>query len=216
MAGVRWMEADDPENPFRIRIVNCMSTAMGLLSVTQDAKIAAQYSRLRKDDGKRCIGKLPDDALIVACALEYPFERPVPDGPVRLSAEMEDKWDIYFYSGRWYFARSWTGDLVLTASARISESKMYVDEVAGKKDLVWNDPVYLTRLVDFMIKSHLYGWRVPRPLAKNSPADPKMIAVDCFALAGRHAFAATFEDTMPFKGAGIREGSTPGASSTAK
>jgi hypothetical protein len=194
------MEADDPENPFGVRILNCFSTAMGLLSLSEDTKVANQYGRLRRADGRAHIGKTPPDPVDLACELRYPYTGSPPgDGIAHRSGEMEDKWDIYLYESRLYFARSWTGDLQFCADIQFSDGEATVTKVVSGRELLELDRLYPVRVVDFLIKSHIFGWRVPHPLGDGMPDNTKWLAVNAFSLFGRRGIAGTFADTLPFK-----------------
>ena len=207
MASIRWMEADDPGNPFKIRIFNCLSTAMGLLSATQNPAIAAQYNERRRDDGRSFAGRLPAEAVEQVCDLQYPAEGGLSEGPLHVSREMEDKWDVYLYTGRLYFVRSWTGDLVAAADIRLEGSEVVMSKVWLARAKA-SEATYAVRFVDFLIKSHLLGWRPPHPIPADTPNDPQAIAMMSFSLFGRHGFAATFEDTLDFRGSPKRDDGT--------
>jgi hypothetical protein len=199
LGAVKWMEADDPENPFGVRILNCFSTAMGLLSVTEDARISKQFGQLRQVDGRDHIGKTPPDPVELEWALRYPFEGQSSDGVVHRSGEMEGKWDIYLYEGRLYFARSWTGFLQFCADIQFSDGEAVVTKVVAPREMAELSHSYPLRVVDFLIKSHLYGWRVPHPLPDGMPEDTQPLALHSFSVFGRRAVAGTFADTLSFR-----------------
>jgi hypothetical protein len=144
---VHWLGADNPGNPFGVKIVNCFSTAMGLLSVTENNSIASTYGRLRSDKGLRHFGSLPKDPISVDCDLKYSSTIPATDGPLRGSAVMEDKWDIFLHEGQLYFSRSWTGELVHAASVAFTYGSMVVARVSAIHDRAWGDPTMAIRQV---------------------------------------------------------------------
>src|SRR5262245_3052913 len=113
-AQVHWLEATDPKNPFKVRLLNCLPVSQTMMSTTSDQHVAARFLERRRNDGRRHCAQTPEDPLEVHCRLQYPIEGEglVADGPLHKSSEMEDKWDIYLHDGFLYFARSWTGDLV--------------------------------------------------------------------------------------------------------
>jgi hypothetical protein len=132
IGAVRWMDSGDPENPFGVRIINCFSTAMGLLSLSESLEMTQSYGRLRSDDGRRHIGTFPNNPLIAECELRYAIAEPIKDGRVHTSLAMEDKWDGFLYEGRLYFARSWSGQLVHAADVPFTSSA-----VLSQRSLQW-------------------------------------------------------------------------------
>jgi hypothetical protein len=201
LGAVHWLEANDPANPFGVKIVNCFSTAMGLLSVTESNKIASSYGRLRSDNGHRYLGSLPKNPITVDCDLKYSATIRPADGPLHLSARMEDKWDIFLHEGHLYFSRSWTGELVHTANLVFTEDSMIVRQVSAIQDRAWGNPTMAIRQVDFLIKCLLFDGVLPAPLPPGEAVeDTKFLAIHLFGEYGRHAIAGTYEDTLPIAG----------------
>lgn len=198
-AAVKWLDATDAKNSFGIRILDCLSTAMGLIAVTEDAHIARTYGKLRTDNGRRFIGQQPNDPVETECKLTYPLDGSVADGPIHVSRVMEDKWDIYLYEGKLYFARSWTGELYFVAAIELTSPLATITHVVAARAPVGSDAAYAIRVVDYLIKSHVYERCLPHPLPAFCPEDAKLIAIHSFRLFGRHAFAATYEDTTQFR-----------------
>jgi hypothetical protein len=75
--------------------------------------------------------------------LSYPFNGESKDGPLFVAQQMEDKWDIYLYESNLYFARSWTGDLVLRAAIVFKEKVAAITEVEASR--VMDDPALAVR-----------------------------------------------------------------------
>jgi hypothetical protein len=113
-----------------------------------------------------------------------------------IAQQMEDKWDIYFFDGYLYFARSWTGDLIFRAKANFSDRGMIISSIDAKSQAVGGDHSLAIRQVDFLIKSHLLKQEAPHPIPANLPEDPQRIALYSFQLFGRWASYATYEDTI--------------------
>jgi hypothetical protein len=194
------MEPGDPENPYGVRIVNCFSTAMGLLSATENPKMSRSFGRLRSDDGRRHIGKVPAAPIVAECELRYPTAEPVVDGLVHISCAMEDKWDVYLYEGKMYFSRSWGGDWEFVADVQLSAAEAVVQRVTAQRERAFGDATMAVRQVDFLIKRMLLEWQVPAPLPYVAPVeDTEVVAQYLFRNYGRHAVFGTYEDTLPLQ-----------------
>ncbi len=188
-----WLEPE--QNPFGIRVLDCRPFSTAMIAVTSDPNIAVRFNQLRGARGEEHRGKSPDDSRMVRCALSYPLNGQSRDGPLFLAQQMEDKWDIYLYDGYLYFARSWTGELIFRAAICFKKSEAVLTEVAARQNKVGDDPDLAVRMVDFLMKSHLYGKEVPHPLPRGLPEDKKTLATYSFSQYGRWASFGSFEDT---------------------
>lgn len=188
-----WLEPD--QNPFGMRVLDCRPFSTAMMSSTKDETIAAKFLHLRHSTGEEHRGKQPPDAVVVPCNLIYPFNGESRDGPLFKAQQMEDKWDIYLYDGHLYFARSWTADLVFRAKIDFQKSEAVITSVEANRERVGDDPQLAVRMVDFLMKTHLYRQEAPHPLPKDFPEDNRTIALYSFSEYGRWAFYASFEDT---------------------
>src|SRR5438093_692870 len=161
------------DNPFGIEIFDCTAFMKDVTSWSSDRQIAESFLRLRSSTGEQYPGRDPEDAHLVTCELSYPCYRPLSEGPLFKAQEMEDKWDIYLYGSKIYFARSWKGQLVYRASALEDANRLRILQIAHPPD---QDPVYAVRAVDFLIKSHVFGRVVPHPLPSDLGRTPAQIA----------------------------------------
>ena len=179
------------ENPFRVNLLDCSAFAESMVSLTSSADIATRFSQLRGAQGEHCRGKDPDNAVTTDCHLEYPSARH-DDGPIFQAQQMEDKWDVFLFDGHLYFARSWTGELVYKASVRFEDSKAVVVEIRRRGEARTEEDS--VAVVDFLIKSHVYGLVAPHPL----PKSPQLAVADLvqwsFARYGRRGLFGTAED----------------------
>lgn len=192
--GVRWLEAD--ESPFGIRVLDCRPFSRSMISTTKDPGIANRFVQLRASDGREHVGKRPKDAIEAACALAYPAPDGTRDGPRFKADQMEDKWDVYLYEGVLYFARSWGGELIFTATTELRDGQLHLTSVAANPNPADGNPEIAVRVVDYLVKSHVLGREVPHPLPPSLNPDPQAIAVFSFGSYGRRASFATFEDTL--------------------
>ena len=93
---------------------------------------------------------------------------------------MDDKWDIYRYDGHLYFARSWTGELEYRATIVFATDGAKVIAVTARREMFESDSLYLIAVVDYLIRSHLYGLPMPHPLPKSLGRDPRQLALFSF------------------------------------
>lgn len=183
-----WLRAG--EGPFAIDVLDCRTTMLGWSAVTSNPDVAETFSALRRADGSAYCGRDPEGARQTEVVLAYRLEDPPPDGPLFKATAMEDKWDVYLYRPDLYFVRSWTGDLGYRARIAFAEGTARVTHIAHAPD---EDPVHAGRVVDFLIKSHLYGQLPPHPVPRGVPeAD---VARYSFSMYGRRCGFASYEDT---------------------
>jgi hypothetical protein len=188
-----WLEAD--QSSFGLRVLDCRPFSTAMISTTRDPNIAARFNQLRGSTGEEHRGRHPEDALAVPCDLSYPFGGEGKDGPLFVARQMEDKWDIYLYDGHLYFARSWTGDLVFRAAVEFREREAVITEVEASRAKVMDQPALAVRMVDFLVKTHLYHKEAPHPFPQGYPEDIRHLALYSFSEYGRWAFYGSFEDT---------------------
>ena len=188
-----WLEAD--QNPFGLRVLDCRPFSTTMISATKDAAIAARFNQLRSSRGEEHRGQHPEDAILAHCDLSYPFNGESRDGPLFTAGQMEDKWDIHLYDSQLYFARSWTGEMVLRAAIEFKEKAAVITRVEANRAKVMDDPAHAVRIVDFLMKTHLYRREAPHPLPPCLPDDKKLLALYSFSEYGRRALYGSFEDT---------------------
>lgn len=189
---VRWLSAQD--SPFGVEVLDCRPVAQNATATTESREVAERFVQQRDSDGSGLIARSPEDCIRSACALEYPHEGETRDGPVFKAEEMEDKWDIYLYEGHLYFTRSWTGDLFLRARMVFEPDRARMLEVETARQS-YTDDAAAVRVIDFLIRSHLYGWIVPHPLPEGMGRDPGRLAMASFVAFGRRGWFGTFAET---------------------
>ena len=185
--GIRWIPA--AENRFGVDVLDCSAFAQSMVSWTSDVQITMRFSELRGSQGEHCRGKDVNNSL-VTCRLEYPFDNPV-DGPVFRADQMEDKWDVFLLDGDLYFSRSWSGDLAYIAKTTFENSKAIVTQIRGQREPGSSEnPV---AVVDYLIKSHVYGLVAPHPLPTDQ-TNFRDLALWSFSRYGRRGLLGTKED----------------------
>lgn len=188
-----WLGKEHVSNPFVIEGFDCFDFVQSMISLSGDPNIAASFATLRQSVGSEYQCKLPDNSVEIICHLEYPSSKEIANGSMFKASSMEQKWDIYLYVNRIYFCRSWTGALVYVASFVIKDRVINIAKIWGDGDI---EKEYAIRQVDYLIKSHLYGRRVPHPLPNSYSRNPKLLALYSLSTYGNMCCFATYEDTL--------------------
>lgn len=188
----KWIPAS--ENPFGIDVVDCTAFCRSTQSTTDDFTVAASFLKLRASLGEDHRSQSPSNAATINCDLSFPYDGQHKDGPLFKAQEMEDKWDIFLYDSKLYFARSWTGELVFVANAAFDENRVRVNSISARSHAT-SGPEYVIGTIDYLMKSHLYRLPVPHPLPEGFSSDPDAIAFWSFGAYGRYAAFAAHEDT---------------------
>jgi hypothetical protein len=182
-------------NQFGVELLDCRAFSETMVSGTANPQVVETFSRLRTASGEQYCGTQPPEPMTWPCRLKYPHQGESRDGPLFKAGDMEEKWDIYLHDGSLYFARSWTGHLEFTAKIAIHDDHAEVTSVTGRKTLGAEDPGYPVDVVDYLIRSHLYGLPAPHPLPRSLGREPVELALFSFSQYGRRAILGTFART---------------------
>ncbi|MBB5353257.1 hypothetical protein HNR46_003512 [Haloferula luteola] len=159
-----WLPADAPENSFDCEVLDCRTVALRFTAGTFDKSIVESFNRLRADDGKGCIGTLPEDSFTVESDLRFPYNGTREDGVIFFAKKMEDKWDFYAYDSLLYIRRSWTGCLLHVVELRYTDSEVIVEKIHSNRQSVYGDPVFAREHVRFLIATHFGSTQLPFPI----------------------------------------------------
>jgi hypothetical protein len=209
-----WLEAE--ENCFGIRCLDVRGLTQAYTSTSTDSKTTAGFQRLRSSTGEACLAETRDWPAGFACDLRYPPLPGFSQRPLFSARDMEDKWDIFYLSdGRLYFCRSWTGTPVMRAAVQANPDGLHLTWLDFNPTLPAPDPAILKSTVDFLVKSHLFGLRVPvqvprqvlfhlhgpdsaqpaGPETDEHPNEPEQVAKYLFSEFGQRACFAALADT---------------------
>lgn len=166
-----------------------------MISTTSDERIATSFTALRASLGQEYVGTLPQDAVEIESRLVYPLKGAIADGALFKAQQMEDKWDLYLYGDRLYFVRSWTGALTYVAGFVITSDHLIIERLWASREQA-GDPQYVLRQLDYLVKSHALGRRLPHPLPDHLERDTQAIGLFSFGQYGRRCCFGTFEDTV--------------------
>lgn len=191
---LRWLAAD--ENPFSVKVLDCTPVTHTYVSTTGDPAICESYNRLRNSTGEEYQRTELEDAIRIPCNLVYPFQGDGHTGrPVFKAEQMEDKWDMYLYDNQLSFVRSWTGQLVYVSELSFQQDRVVVVSILPQSGVDGSDK-HTIRVVDYLIKSHIYKISAPHPFPADLGRDVQALALYSFQLSGRRCQLGTFEETL--------------------
>jgi hypothetical protein len=187
-AGLTWLPAGHPDNPFGIEVLDCRAIADTMTSTTSDPAVAENFVHLRDSDGRELRGRLPEHATAIACALEFPGVALPAAGPVFVAPAMEHKWDVYCYDAVIYLRRSWTGHLGYAAEVTASSAGLRVVRLHAANLAEGEATRYALAEADFLLSAYVARQLVPFPIPPDLPRhDPQAIAMAGWSLHGRLA-----------------------------
>jgi hypothetical protein len=163
-----------------------------MISTTSDPQLAETFVARRGSTGSEFRNQNVEDAQTHPCDLHYGFAGKVEDGVLFTAEEMEDKWDIYLYRPYVYMVRSWRGQLLYRAFVTADEKGLHVSRFDCAST---DDPEFVRRVVDYLIRSHVFGLRLPHPIPADLPAEPQVLAAYSFSMFGRRCFYGSYADT---------------------
>lgn len=188
----KWYEANDEENPFNKRVLDVRSLTQTVVAATSDQFVAASFSANRKSDGKEFRSEEIQKRASTEANLIYPHNGEPLEGIIFQAPEMEVKWDIYIYDNCFFFARSWTGELVYKAHADILSDKIIIKSIDFDNK---TDAVYAVNSVHFLMKTHAFGQVFPHYVT-DTVNDEKTIALMSFSQFGNKACYACLDEIL--------------------
>jgi hypothetical protein len=184
----QWYEVGEG-NPFNKRILDIRSFTLSMIATTSRKEIAEKYNLLRTSAGEEYIGIEVPDSRSVLTKLEYPHNGSSLRGAAFKADSMDCKWDIYVYDNFFYFTRSWTGDLVYKAMAKIKADSIELTNIKYPPEV---DESIAINNVHFLMMSHACGKVFPHMIPKTVLSENE-IALYSFSTFGNKACYATYE-----------------------
>lgn len=192
---LQWLRGK--ESPFGMDVLDCRAFALHQMSTTADATIAESFVHSTASDGTVFIGTLPKDPVRIVIPFTFPLG-PVElnDGPVFVSRQMEEKWNVYFFDRVLYFVRSWTGILVHAVKCEIKDGTLEVSSIVTSQESIdERDRTFSIREVFFLIVSHVLGRVYPHPVLSFIEAEEDRIALFSFSQYGKMGLFASVPET---------------------
>lgn len=188
-----WVAADDPQNPFRVEVLDCRAMSSTMMCWTTERRVAESFNALRRSDGRQFIDQLPANPFEFAASISFPYNGQHNDGPITRGFEMEDKWDITIYGDRAYLTSSWTGEVRHVLYCEFGTDTVRIPKIISNSDHVLNDPQFASAEVQFLLFTLLGKKLLPFPVAPDVPRVPAKVGLNGFSRYGRAAQFATFE-----------------------
>jgi hypothetical protein len=180
------------ENPWHITILDLRNLVPSMTSMSMDATIAETFATPRSGE----------EYLTVKLSVDYPAPPGITlplafvqrSGPVAIAAQMEDKWNVYLHEQRLFFARSWTGQLIHSATLELADSVATVTSV--QTGYAEDGKEHVVREVDYLIESYVLGNSFPHPLPPSLNRSLQAVVAYSFSTHGRRGLFATYDDTL--------------------
>jgi hypothetical protein len=188
-----WLRGE--ASPFPFDVFDCRAFALTSVAMASAEDIAGSFSRQRRSDGREYINRLPEREVFVDFDLAVKLGGFIMrEGPLFKAQQMEDKWDIYQYSGYFYFVRSWTGNLVHVARGEVRQGVLHVDSFATASGLLDSrDKFFFLREITFLLINHVVGAVFPHPIPSYRAGDDDAIMLFSFSEFGRRGWYGTLQ-----------------------
>lgn len=188
-----WLEADSPENPFGVRLVNLMQN-LQLISTSQKESEAANSTSWRPGQQDRLA--IEKTGPGIPCDLRYPIGSYLPDGMLFIPQAMEDKWVIAWRDGAVVFARSWTGETIVTADAILEGEELRLQRLYAC-DSTLDGFGDLVTVVDWIMRSHAMEERLPLPVDEGVADSLRSTPLVAMSVFGHRLFCAGLGYSLP-------------------
>ncbi len=181
-------------NPFNKRILDCRDYTQNNIATTADKSIAENFNRLRKIDGKEYLTQDFENKISIETNLKYPPSGSQLTNLVFKAKSFDEKWDIYVYDNCFYFTRSWTGELVYKAFAKVDPKNVIIYKVElHNHDSV--DKSFAVSDVHFLVTTQILKGILPHRIPTNLITDMD-IALYSFSKFGNKCWYATYDDIL--------------------
>jgi hypothetical protein len=158
---------DPSETMFEVPVLNLVAITGGIISTTTDPAQAARAISWGNSVGDELDATPLQDLEEIACDLSYPAHPLLPDGLLFAPGCMEEKWVFAHQGGRFIVARSWTGDVEVTAKLERDGGRVLLRDLRLPKDSLLGllgEPV---QTLDWLIRTHCLGQLLPLPVGED-------------------------------------------------
>ena len=197
--GVAWLL--DENNPWPVRVLDVRGLTQTMLSLVSDYDAAANAISFGGDDGTSFLDLRPPNSRTFEAGLQYSVDRMLAEGVLFAPKTMEHKWAMFYHDNRVLFVRSWTRQLLVTASISATDGEIVVTDVVGCFLDPEEPPELTIAIFDFLVRTHVLREEHPAPVPTDlADANVDQIAMHCFSMFGNLASFATpdrFEAPMP-------------------
>jgi hypothetical protein len=186
-AAIQWYTL--PVDGEEVSYLDCRPFCLTMSSLTGDKETVNTFGRLRSDNGGYFRGKTPANHGQLDCAITIPFTGILKNGPLYKATQMEDKFDIYHYDGMLYFARSWSGLLLIKANVSLEKDGLKISQIDYDKN--YYDASYCLAVMAYLLKSHMLDMVVLHPLPSKIGNNIRDILLYSFSEFGRRGWFAS-------------------------
>jgi len=180
---VGWLA--DADNKWGVPVLDVRPVTQGMSSWSRDPQCAANAISFLSDDGLGFVNQTPEVTRVTEANLQFPTDG-LFDGAIFIPRVMEEKWAMYFHSGRLLCIRSWTRTLVAVADVKVADGLAHFGRLQGAFTDENEDATFTVRLLNYLLRSHALEEVFPAPLPAE-PEDLKVAAMWCFNMFGRRA-----------------------------
>lgn len=191
---IGWLEMEVEGQ--KLKLFDCRAFSLSQMAMTPDREIAARFATSRNADGRELIGRHPESPTTYTSDHIFPRNESPPEGPLFKAIQMEDKWDIFHYEGVFYFARSWTGDLIVRVDIEPAEGGFKLARIECNSSVL-PEGEFALRFVECLLKSHCLDMISPHPLPADIESKDEIALIGfSFSNFGRRAWFGCYESTV--------------------
>ena len=186
---INWIEQAD--NPWGVRVLDVRPITLNMLSTSGDPQCASNAQSFRRDDGTSFIGEEPRVTRVIHTNLRFPIDRRLADGVLFVPGGMEQKWALFYHRGQIICVRSWLRQVLAVARVEEHEDHIEITEVRGGFVEEDEDPEFMVRVLDYLLRSHALETVYPAPLPARLRKEPSRAALWCMSMFGNRVSFAT-------------------------
>ena len=199
MNTIQWIEAS--KSPWGVRVLDVRPVTLTMMSSSRDPQLAANAVSFRGEDGTCFIDNPVSSSTSISVAnagLAYKTDGILADGTLFTPSVMEEKWAVFYHNKQILFVRSWTRQVKVVASVeQLDDSTIEIREIRGTFGVQDETTELTTRMVDFVLQTHVLDKVHPAPLTAAALSDSQKAAFNCMSLFGKRAlFAVLYTDPI--------------------
>src|SRR4051794_28150409 len=150
--GVTWLL--DENNPWPVRVLDVRGFTQMMLSTSSDQDAAANAISFGGDDGTSFLDLRPPNSRTFEAGLQYRVDRTLAEGVLFMPRQMEHKWAMFYRDNRVLFVRSWTRQLLVTATLSATDGGIVVTQVIGSFLDPEEPPELTIAIIDYLVRPH--------------------------------------------------------------
>lgn len=188
------------DNSWGVPLLDVSPVTQTYISASSNPEMAKNSVSYNQEDGLTFSHDTLASEPEISADLGYRIDRMLAPGAMFIPRDMDYKWALFFHNNRIICVRSWLRKTVAIGEVEFAKDIAIVTKIRGALTGDKEEPDFLRRAFDFLIRSHALGEVFPAPLPPGLDKDPQNAASWCFSLFGRPARVATaqkFERALP-------------------